>query len=527
MAYAYSEVFEKVRQWASQHAAEHRLEDSLAQRLLSLDQRSPDQLFGDTVSRPLIVAFMGGTGVGKSSLINRLAGQEVAKTGVERPTSREVTLYHHHAVILDQLPNDLPLDKINVRQHMREEYRNLLWIDTPDFDSIEAGNKELVLQWLPHIDVLLYVVSPDRYRDSKAWQLLLAEGGKHAWIFVFNQWDRGLPAQYDDFKKQLTKAGFKQPLIFRTDCINQQGDEFEALVSRLAELATGENARVLEQRGKLFLLQQLRKKLQECRDVLEQREFERLDDFRAQAWRKTVDVLQKGFRWPIKQMAVQCAQQARTQSDIKIWDDWARTRFGDFLDEIVLHANQLSIPIKALRQDLTMLETEIEALVDKQTELHCRQALINPGNRLHRWMLLWLRLLEFLLPVTAMGFVGYQVFTQFYQSAQQGGPYLGVDFAVHSVLLISICWLVPFFLHRKLQPSLEKAALSGINKGIHTVFAELDDHIQQVLRQHQDQHQQMLQQLEQLQRATGALSEGNAGAGSSGGDLDRILLELD
>jgi Uma2 family endonuclease len=43
----------------------------------------------------------------------------------------------------------------------------------------------------PHIDVLVYVVSPERYRDNKAWQLLLAEGGKHAWIFVLNQSDRG------------------------------------------------------------------------------------------------------------------------------------------------------------------------------------------------------------------------------------------------------------------------------------------------------------------------------------------------
>ena len=61
----------------------------------------------------------------------------------------------------------------------------------PDFDSTEQSNKQLVLQWLPHIDVLIYVVSPERYKDEKAWRLLLAEGARHAWLFVINQWDKG------------------------------------------------------------------------------------------------------------------------------------------------------------------------------------------------------------------------------------------------------------------------------------------------------------------------------------------------
>ena len=81
----------------------------------------------------------------------------------------------------------------------------VIWIDMPDFDSTEEKNKHIVLQWLPYIDVLIYVVSPERYRDNKAWQLLLAEGASHAWLFVINQWDKGESAQYDDFKQQLNK----------------------------------------------------------------------------------------------------------------------------------------------------------------------------------------------------------------------------------------------------------------------------------------------------------------------------------
>ena len=202
MAYEYSELTARAHAWAEQACTEQRLEREQAQAILEIDARTPDSLFANHDARPMIVAFMGGTGVGKSSLLNRLAGLNIAKTGIERPTSREVTLYHHQSVCIQQLPAGLPVDKIIINRHQDDSKKNIIWIDMPDFDSVELSNKHLVLEWLPHIDVLLYVVSPERYRDNKAWQLLMAEGAKHAWLFVLNQWDRGQPVQYDDFKQQ-------------------------------------------------------------------------------------------------------------------------------------------------------------------------------------------------------------------------------------------------------------------------------------------------------------------------------------
>jgi hypothetical protein len=49
--------------------------------------------------------------------LNRLAGQEIARTGVVRPTSKEVTLFHHTSVKITQLPSRLPIDKIKVAEH--------------------------------------------------------------------------------------------------------------------------------------------------------------------------------------------------------------------------------------------------------------------------------------------------------------------------------------------------------------------------------------------------------------------------
>ena len=57
-------------------------------------QFRPSDLFSNA-ERPLVVGLFGGTGVGKSSLLNRLADADIARTGVVRPTSMEITVYLH------------------------------------------------------------------------------------------------------------------------------------------------------------------------------------------------------------------------------------------------------------------------------------------------------------------------------------------------------------------------------------------------------------------------------------------------
>src|SRR5262245_28244796 len=44
---------------------------------------------------PLIVATFGGTGTGKSSLVNALVGEEVTAAGKQRPTTRQPVLVAH------------------------------------------------------------------------------------------------------------------------------------------------------------------------------------------------------------------------------------------------------------------------------------------------------------------------------------------------------------------------------------------------------------------------------------------------
>lgn len=483
MAYDYSELLAQAQSWAHSAIDQGYLKQTSAGELFALDCRSPEQLFAsdNTQTRPLIVAFIGGTGVGKSSLLNRLAGQAVAKAGVERPTSREVTLYHHQALHLNQLPANLPLEKTTVSQHNNPENSHIVWIDMPDFDSIEQANKALVLQWLPHIDVLLYVVSPERYRDNKAWQLLQAEGGKHAWLFVMNQWDRAVPSQLDDFKLQLSKAGFSDPIVLYTSCTEPDNDKFADLLGQLNALSTQQTMLQMTQHNERLRLQTLGAILQSFLRQLNQQDFAAVRQQIAESWSQTEVTFQQGMAWALKSYAAALADRQDNNADIQVWDDWAQSRLNDVLEDTLQTAHQCHIPVKALKPKLDAISVSIHKNAPKQISLSGRQALSNPGNAMQRFLLRLTAVCETLLPLLAMSIVGYQVFSSYYHSAFESIAYLGVDFAVHSVLLIALSWLIPFFLHKKLQPSLQKAALIGLNKGLAQVMVNLRAEIERSL----------------------------------------------
>jgi hypothetical protein len=515
MAYDYSELVAQTRRWAEHAHAEGWLNANNAQQLDDIDTRSPDGLFTSphaASTRPLIVAFMGGTGVGKSALLNRLAGKAIAKSGIERPTSREVTLFYHHSIALPALADQLPLAKINLAHHDDERKKNIIWIDMPDFDSTELSNKQQVLNWLPHIDILIYVVSPERYRDEKAWRLLLAEGGKHAWLFVLNQWDRGQPAQLADFNQQLQKAGFIAPMIFTTACTNEpQDDEFIQLEELIVSLANQHIIEQLEQRGTQVRKQALKQILETARAALgKPQHAQQLKAHWHEQWQTTCTLLQQGFVWSCQQIARHHANHAAdliapsalakytNAQGMQLWDEWTETRFNDALDEFINTADQAGLPVSPLKKQLTPLRDKAGKIVHTQSELSARLALANPGNTLHRGFLKVMRFCEITLPLTAMAWVTYQVFIGYYHSNMTAVPYLGVDFAVHSGLLIALTWLIPFFILKKAQPSLEKSALIGLNKGIITAFSMIDSDVSAVIDNVTQQHAEQCRQLSEL-----------------------------
>jgi len=141
-------------------------------------------------AHPIHIATVGPTQSGKSTLVNLLLNQEAA--GVSPLAGFTV---HPQAFSVD-LSNDAFIEvaehfsgfqKVEQFSLSPEKYNNysltpissqnlsgcMLW-DTPDFDSIDAQSyKEGVLKTLALADVLVLVVSKEKYADQSVWDILI------------------------------------------------------------------------------------------------------------------------------------------------------------------------------------------------------------------------------------------------------------------------------------------------------------------------------------------------------------------
>ncbi len=173
------------------------------------------------VERPLLVIMlMGGTGVGKSTLLNALAGGAIAQASFARPTTRDPVVYYHESVQPTRL--DMALQHCRLAQHDRPALAQKILVDTPDLDSNDLSNRDKLHRLLPVADIVLYVGSQEKYHDRLGWDLFLQHRQRRAFAFVLNKWDRcvhgagsGIRPD-DDLLADLKSEGFENALLFRT-----------------------------------------------------------------------------------------------------------------------------------------------------------------------------------------------------------------------------------------------------------------------------------------------------------------------
>lgn len=198
-----------------------------------------------------VIGFFGATGSGKSTLFNAVVGKEIAKSAARRPTTAvaqaaiwgkagseplldwlEVTnrtyMDEDPAAATDALNRaDVPVtvgmwNKIrkSVGHAKTEEATGgLVLLDLPDFDSVEASNRKIVEKMAKCVDVLVWVMDPQKYADAVIHQDFIAPLASHGAVTlaVLNQVDHldpaEVPAVLDSLKLLLAQDGLSSTLV--------------------------------------------------------------------------------------------------------------------------------------------------------------------------------------------------------------------------------------------------------------------------------------------------------------------------
>ena len=116
-------------------------------------------------SSAYVLALAGGTGVGKSTVLNAIAGENVSKASARRPTTSEAVAWVPSSRG-DELAGLLQwLGISQVHEHAGGTLGDVAVLDLPDFDSIALEHRNRVDALLPRVDAVVWIVDPEKYND--------------------------------------------------------------------------------------------------------------------------------------------------------------------------------------------------------------------------------------------------------------------------------------------------------------------------------------------------------------------------
>ena len=145
-----------------------------------------------TLDRVLVVGFLGGTGTGKSTLLNALVGQRVSEAGKARPTTCQPVLVCHPDVDtsflrIEALSPEVEPRVVRLPLPMLER---MILIDCPDPDTqdpdgpVDHRNLEVLRLVLPRCDVMVHTGTSEKYKTNAVAKELVRHAPGRAVVLV-------------------------------------------------------------------------------------------------------------------------------------------------------------------------------------------------------------------------------------------------------------------------------------------------------------------------------------------------------
>ena len=190
-----------------------------------------------------VAALLGATGSGKSSLTNALTGSEVSRTARTRPTTTQpLAVVPDTAVEATEL-----LDWLAISHRVRVDGgwalgETTVLVDLPDIDSDEPAHRAIAQRMAGKVDVLVWVLDPEKYADGVVHRDFLIPMAAHADVMVvaLNQVDRldseSRHAVLTDLRRILDREGLGTVSVVPVSALTGEG--VETLAHAVASVAS-------------------------------------------------------------------------------------------------------------------------------------------------------------------------------------------------------------------------------------------------------------------------------------------------